>query len=55
VGVVGVSVGTYFLLRDLKRPAQAPKEAPSAERRALPVVAVMPGARGIFVGTSARF
>jgi tetratricopeptide (TPR) repeat protein len=55
VGVVGVSVGTYFLLRDLKRPAQAPKEAKSAERRALPVVAVMPGARGILVGTSARF
>jgi tetratricopeptide (TPR) repeat protein len=55
VGVVGASVGTYFLLRDLKRPAQAPSEAKSAERRALPVVAVMPEARGVFVGTSGRF
>jgi tetratricopeptide (TPR) repeat protein len=55
VGVVGVSVGTYFLLRDLKRPAQAPDEAKGKAPRGLPVVLVSPGARGVFVGTSGRF
>jgi Tfp pilus assembly protein PilF len=55
VGVVGASVGTYFLLRDLKRPAPAPNEARKLEHRTPPVLAVVPAAGGVFVGTSGRF
>jgi hypothetical protein len=55
VGVVGVSVGTYFLLKDLKRPAQSPNEATSRTRGPAPVLAVDAGARGVFIGTHGRF
>lgn len=55
VGVVGVGVGTYFLLRDLKRPAQTPDEAKNASRRVPPALAVVPTTRGFLIGTSGRF
>jgi tetratricopeptide (TPR) repeat protein len=55
VGVVGVSVGTYFLLKDLKRPARAPNEATRRTRRPVPVLAVAAGGHAVFIGTSGGF